>query len=77
MPVKVHLPLARALRALGAETVFGLIGDANLYLVDAFVRECGGRYVGAATRPAHCRWRLAMPRFPAAWAWRLSRTGRG
>lgn len=47
MPIKVYLALARALRDVGAETIFGLIGDANLYMVDAFVRDCGGRYVGA------------------------------
>lgn len=48
MPVKVHLALAKALRDIGIDTMFGLIGDANLYMVDAFVRECGGRFVGAA-----------------------------
>jgi acetolactate synthase-1/2/3 large subunit len=48
MPVKVHLAIARSLRDMGVETLFGLIGDANLYMVDAFVRECAGRYVGAA-----------------------------
>ena len=48
MPVKVHLALAMALRDIGADTMFGLIGDANLYMVDAFVRTCSGRYVGAA-----------------------------
>jgi thiamine pyrophosphate-dependent acetolactate synthase large subunit-like protein len=48
MTVRVHLALARALRDIGVDTMFGLIGDANLYMVDAFVRECGGRFVGAA-----------------------------
>ncbi|MBX3529045.1 MAG: thiamine pyrophosphate-binding protein [Rhizobiaceae bacterium] len=48
MTVKVHLALAKALRDIGVDTMFGLIGDANLYMVDAFVRECGGRFVGAA-----------------------------
>lgn len=48
MPVKVHLAIAKSLRDVGADTMFGLIGDANLYMVDAFVRDTGGRYVGAA-----------------------------
>ena len=46
--MKFHAGLARALRDNGADTMSGLIGDANLYMVDSFVRECGGRYIGAA-----------------------------
>ncbi|WP_342363694.1 thiamine pyrophosphate-binding protein [Terrarubrum flagellatum] len=46
--IKVHQALAKALKRLGADTMFGLIGDANLYMADAFARECGGRYVAAA-----------------------------
>ncbi|MBN9262178.1 MAG: thiamine pyrophosphate-binding protein, partial [Hyphomicrobium sp.] len=26
----------------------GLIGDANLYMVDAFIRDCGGRFLSSA-----------------------------
>ena len=43
----VHAALARGLDDLGVETVFGLMGDSNLFLVDAFVRQFGGRYVPA------------------------------
>jgi thiamine pyrophosphate-dependent acetolactate synthase large subunit-like protein len=47
-PVYFHSAIARALKDNGVETVFGLIGDANLYMVDAFRREQGGEYVSAA-----------------------------
>lgn len=47
-PVYFHSAIARALTDNGVETVFGLIGDANLYMVDAFLREQGGEYVSAA-----------------------------
>src|SRR5690606_6878957 len=43
----VFAALARALGDLGVDTMFGLIGDANLFFADAFVREQGGRYVSA------------------------------
>jgi acetolactate synthase-1/2/3 large subunit len=45
--MKFYQSLASNLRELGTDTVFGLIGDANLYYADSFVRECGGRYVSA------------------------------
>lgn len=46
--MKFHAALARELTANGCETLFGLIGDANLFFADSFVRECGGAYYGAA-----------------------------
>lgn len=39
---------ARTLRDLGAEVMFGVMGDANMYIADAFHREPGGRFVAAA-----------------------------
>ncbi len=45
--VKVHYAIAQALRDNGVETLFGLMGDANLYMVDSFVRDHGGTYVSA------------------------------
>jgi len=44
----VYQNIARALKDHGVETVFGLMGDANLFMVDSFVRECEGRFVPAA-----------------------------
>ena len=44
----VHAAIARDLTAHGVETMFGLIGDANLYIADSFVRDCSGRFVAAA-----------------------------
>jgi acetolactate synthase-1/2/3 large subunit len=46
--VKVYQALARALAEAGSGPLFGLVGDANLYMVDSFVRENGGKYFGAA-----------------------------
>lgn len=45
---KVHQVLARALAGNGLGPLFGLVGDANLYMVDSYVREYGGRYYSAA-----------------------------
>ena len=44
----VHQSIAHALKDHGVDTVFGLMGDANLFMVDAYVRDCGGRFVPAA-----------------------------
>jgi len=46
--VKVHAAIGRSLVDLGVETIFGLIGDANLYMVDSFIRDFGGKYISAA-----------------------------
>jgi acetolactate synthase-1/2/3 large subunit len=40
--------IARATQEHGVDTMFGLMGDANLFMVDAFVREHGGRFIPAA-----------------------------
>jgi len=40
--------IADELRAAEVDTVFGLLGDANAFLVNHFVRSLGGRYVSAA-----------------------------
>jgi len=44
----VHQAIAQALKDGGVEVMFGLIGDANLYLVNSFIRDCGGRFVSTA-----------------------------
>lgn len=44
----LHAAIARALVDNGTEVMFGLIGDANLFIVNSFVREFNGRYVSAA-----------------------------
>ncbi|WP_300530517.1 thiamine pyrophosphate-binding protein, partial [uncultured Mameliella sp.] len=44
----VHQSIARAVGDHGIATMFGLMGDANLFMVDSFVRDCGGRFVPAA-----------------------------
>lgn len=43
--VPLHQLLAQRLPLLGVEVLYGLVGDANLFLVDAY-RKAGGRYVG-------------------------------
>ncbi len=44
----VYQIVARAAQDHGVETMFGLMGDANLFMVDSFVRDCGGRFVPSA-----------------------------
>lgn len=46
--IHVYQSIARATREHQVDTMFGLMGDANLFMVDSFVRECGGRFVPAA-----------------------------
>ncbi len=45
--VHVHQAIARAVRDNGISTMFGLMGDANLFIADHFVRGCAGRFVPA------------------------------
>ena len=40
--------IARAVHDHGVTTMFGLMGDANLFMVDSYVRDCGGQFVAAA-----------------------------
>jgi acetolactate synthase-1/2/3 large subunit len=44
----VHEVIARPLSAMGVDTIFGLIGDGNLYMADSFTRETGGRFISVA-----------------------------
>lgn len=46
--MKVHQAIARALADNGIDTIFGLIGDANMFMIDSFVSACGGKFVAAA-----------------------------
>jgi thiamine pyrophosphate-dependent acetolactate synthase large subunit-like protein len=46
-----HQAIAHALRDRGVEQMFGLVGDANLFLTDSFVRE-GGRYIAVTHESA-------------------------
>ena len=40
--------IAQSVHDHGTTTVFGLMGDANLFMVDHFVRGCGGTFVPVA-----------------------------
>jgi thiamine pyrophosphate-dependent acetolactate synthase large subunit-like protein len=44
----VYQNIARAVLDHDAGTLFGLMGDANLFMIDHYVRACGGRFVAAA-----------------------------
>jgi thiamine pyrophosphate-dependent acetolactate synthase large subunit-like protein len=44
----VHAAIAHALRDQKIETLYGLMGDANIFIVDYYVRKLKGRYVPAA-----------------------------
>lgn len=46
--LKVHQAIARALVDNGVKTLFGLMGEGNLYLTDSFIRDFGGEYVSAS-----------------------------
>lgn len=46
--MKVNEAIAQTLKEAGVRTAFGLIGDANMFIVDNFVRHCGGSFVAAA-----------------------------
>lgn len=46
--LKAYQALARFLAENRLGPLFGLVGDANLYMVDSFTREYGGRYLSAA-----------------------------
>ena len=43
-----HEAVGRALADAGITTVFGVIGDANLYMMDSFQRIAGGTYVSTS-----------------------------
>ncbi|MFT7285968.1 MAG: acetolactate synthase-1/2/3 large subunit [Halieaceae bacterium] len=46
--MKVHQAIARALIDNGIDTLFGLLGDANLFMLRSFAEEHNGRFVSAA-----------------------------
>ncbi len=46
--IKGHQAIAQALLEGGVDTLFGLIGDGNLFMVNSYVHEGHGTYVGAA-----------------------------
>ncbi|MTD53113.1 thiamine pyrophosphate-binding protein [Amycolatopsis pithecellobii] len=46
--MKGHTSLAAALARHGVTTMFGVMGDGNMFFVDSFIRDFGGEYVAAA-----------------------------
>lgn len=46
--MKLHAALAKALFDNDVDTMFGLIGDGNLFLVQSYVDDLGGTYVSSA-----------------------------
>lgn len=46
--IYVHQSIAQAVKEHGVDTMFGLMGDANLFMVDHYVRACEGEFVPAA-----------------------------
>ena len=43
----VHEIIAAEVAAMGTNTMFGLVGDANLFMVNSFVEKQGGTYISA------------------------------
>lgn len=53
--MKLYEAIARSLADLEVSRLYGLIGDANLFMVDAYIRNHGGAYTAAVhERPASC-----------------------
>src|ERR1700754_4495862 len=53
--MKAYSAIARALADNGVDTVFGVIGDANMYYISDYARLGGGtRYIGAVDEGAAC-----------------------
>lgn len=48
MQMEVHAALAASLMDHHVDTVFGVIGDGNMFMVDSFSRRPGARYIAAA-----------------------------
>lgn len=48
MTIKLYRKLAGVLARTVAAPLFGVTGDANVYMVDSFTREHGGKFVAAA-----------------------------
>jgi acetolactate synthase I/II/III large subunit len=46
--MKLHSAVAKALISSGMDTMFGVIGDGNLFIVQSFVQDFNGKYVAAA-----------------------------
>ncbi len=46
--MKFHQAIARTLFDNGCDTIFGLVGDANMFMADSFVHDCGGAFVAAS-----------------------------
>ena len=46
--IYTHQSIAKSIFDHEVETIFGLIGDANIFLVDYYVHSCGGKFVPAA-----------------------------
>ncbi len=52
--MKAYSAIARALLDSGVDTIFGLIGDANMYFVSDFKRLGDVRYIGAVDEGGAC-----------------------
>jgi acetolactate synthase-1/2/3 large subunit len=46
--MKMHQAIAKALADNGVDTIFGLVGDANMFMIDSYVHDFGGTFVPAA-----------------------------
>ena len=44
----VYQSIAQSVLDHDIDTMFGLMGDANLFIVDHYVRHCGGKFIPAA-----------------------------
>ncbi len=59
----VFSSIAQSVQDNGLKTMFGLMGDANLFMVDHYVRECGGTFVPVAYEGSAVLMALAYSKF--------------
>jgi acetolactate synthase-1/2/3 large subunit len=59
----VYSAIARSVVDHGINTMFGLMGDANLFMVDDYVRRCNGTFVPVAFEGSAVLMALAYSKF--------------
>lgn len=45
--MKVHTAIAKALKDNGVDTIFGLLGDGNMFTIADFIQEENGKFIGS------------------------------
>ena len=67
--MKVHQAIARCLADNGVTSIFGLMGDGNMFMCTSFIRDCGGEFIASSMRWAPRSWRSVTPPSTMASDW--------